>query len=112
MNYQEEDIVIEYYNNGKLESSAEAAKIDSVKLLEKSHLAAMNMVIRTEKAHVLYGITIYDENDNIIKQMLFRNTCLSDAQLYNYVSKYPTATPISSSFSYKPIANLQPTVPL
>lgn len=92
LNYQEEDIVIEYYNNGKLESSAEVAKIDSVKLLEKSHLVAMNMVIRTEKAHVLYGITIYDENDNIIKQMLFRNTCLSDAQLYNYVSKYPKAT--------------------
>lgn len=66
LNYQEEDIVIEYYNNGKLESSAEAAKIDSVKLLEKSHLAAMNMVIRTEKAHVLRPFQVLCKHKKLI----------------------------------------------
>ena len=64
-------MIIGYYNNGELENRVESSSIDRIKLLEKSHLSAMSEMLKTEKAHVLYGITIYDENDNIIKQMLF-----------------------------------------
>lgn len=85
------NMIIEYYNNGGLENSVESSLIDRIKLLEKSHLSAMSEMLKTEKAHVLYGITIYDENDNILKQMLFRNTCLSDSELDDYIIKYPRA---------------------
>lgn len=84
-------MIIEYYNNGKLENSAETNSIDGIKLLEKSHLSAIKKFPKTEKSHILYGITIYNKNNDIVKQMLFANTCLSDSQLDNYISKYPDA---------------------
>lgn len=84
-------MIIEYYNNSELENSAEISFADRINLLEKAHISAMNEILKTEKAHVLYGVTIYDENDNIIKQMLFRNTCLSDSELNDYIIKYPRA---------------------
>lgn len=84
-------MIIEYYNNSELENSAEISFADRINLLEKAHMSAMNEILKTEKAHVLYGVTIYDENDSIIKQMLFRNTCLSDSELDDYIIKYPRA---------------------
>lgn len=82
---------IEYYNEGKFENSREATLADSLKLLEKNHSAAMRERGKTEIEHVLYGITIYDENDNVEKIMLFRNTYLTNQELDAYIAKYKRA---------------------
>lgn len=84
-------MIVEYFNNGELESSNEINLADSFKMLEKSHLSATKEIVKTDKDHVLYGITIYDEEDNIEKQMLFRNTCLTDSELDFYIVQYPRA---------------------
>lgn len=83
---------IEYYNEGKFENSREATLADALKLLEKNHLAAMRARGKTEVEHVLYGIIIHDENDNVEKIMLYRNTYLTDSELDSYVLNHKRAT--------------------
>lgn len=82
---------VEYCNEGKFESSRSATFADALKLLEKNHLAAMREREKTEIGHVLYGITIYDENDNVEKIMLFRNTYLTGQELDAYIASYKRA---------------------
>lgn len=84
-------MLFEYYCNGKYESSTIVQPKDQPKLIEKAHAFAMREIVKTEKDHVLYAITIYDENDSIKKQMIFRNTCLTDIELDDYIIKFPKA---------------------
>lgn len=82
---------VEYYNEGRFENSRTATFADALRLLEKNHLAAMREREKTEIEHILYGITIYDENDNVEKIMLFRNTYLTDQELDAYIANYKRA---------------------
>lgn len=84
-------MVCEYYNHNNIEFSYSVELKDSFKLLEKAHIAAMKEMVRTEKDHVLYGITIYDKEDNIEKQLIFRNVALSNEELDEYIEKFPRA---------------------
>lgn len=82
---------LEYYNGNLYEGHQEICLKDSAIFIEKAHISAMREMINTEKPHVLYAITIYDENFNIEKKMIFRNTCLTDSELDDYIIKYPRA---------------------
>lgn len=85
------NMICEYYKNTVCEAEKNMELKDCAKAVEKAHISAMEQMVNTEKNHVLYAISIYDDEDNLYKQMIFRDTCLSDSELDDYINKYPRA---------------------
>ena len=84
-------MICEYYNREKFENKREVSTAEGLKIIEKFHFAAMKLMVNTEKSHVLYAITLHNEDDNIEKLLILRNAALTDEELDEYIQKYPNA---------------------
>lgn len=84
-------MLFEFYCDGKYEECTEAQEKERHKIIEKAHFSAMRELLKTEKEHILYAITTYGEEGRIARQLIFRNTCLTDSELNEYIEKYPRA---------------------
>lgn len=56
---------VQYGRNGKVIASGRMSKKDVLPSLQKNELLAYNTMKRTNAAHVLYGLKIYDKNDDL-----------------------------------------------
>lgn len=81
-------LLCEYHNNGDLEGTTEVPRKEAFKLIEKSHKAAMRVMVKAEKDHVLYAITHYSDDD-IEKILLFHDTQLNEVELDEMIKTCP-----------------------
>jgi hypothetical protein len=82
---------IEYYSGNKLINMSNVPTKDAAGIIEKAHMSAMQEMVDTEKPHVLYAITMYDEADKVKKIIVHRNTALTDGELDEYIVRYPNS---------------------
>jgi len=84
-------MVCEYYNGIECENTKNISSTEFFNIIEKSHFAAMKLMVNTDKPHVLYAITLHDADENIEKIMILRNVALTDEELDEYIQRYPNA---------------------
>lgn len=84
-------MVCEYYKRLALESRIEADGVDAHRRIGRARHGARKLLVSTEKEHILYAVIVYGDNDDIAKVMLFHDTDLSDEELDNVISKYPSS---------------------
>ena len=66
-------MVCEYYNHLSLKSSIETDNADAYKRIERARHSARKLLVSTAKEHVLYAISVYDDNDAVVSILLFKD---------------------------------------
>lgn len=82
-------MILEYYNNSVQKSSVETTLKEALAKVKNAHEKARKVMATSDAEHVLYSITHYSDNDEIDRIMVFRNTCLSEKELDEYIKNYP-----------------------
>jgi len=83
-------LICEYHNSKGKEESVEMKIKDALKNIKRAHDSARKVMCKTEKEHVLYAVKIYSKSE-MEKIMIYRNLCLSDSELDEYIKDNPSA---------------------